>query len=176
MFHCRVIRATWLAALILMLTASAAAADDEVRFRRTTPRADLQRDGSTLHLGVPGGRAWGLESQLIRVQPGAGAVTLELAVGDEAVREAFVRIAWYERDEGRPRQIAIVDSPFVAAGEGGLVRVRLEPPDGAIAYRVRVLARVYPGIGSSDPGAVVVGMGSLGSGGRPSLTRLRAPP
>ena len=70
-----------------------AAADDGPPFHRTTPRGSFGRDGPALLVGVPGGRAWGVESEL-RPAPAAGSdlwVTVE--VRDPAVREAFVRIA-----------------------------------------------------------------------------------
>src|SRR5204862_207355 len=86
-------------------------------FHRTTPRGSFGRDGPALLVGVPGGRAWGVESEL-RPAPAAGSdlwVTVE--VRDPAVREAFVRIAWYDRGTGRPRQIVIADARAVRDGE-----------------------------------------------------------
>jgi len=140
--------------LLLAAAASPAAADDDVRYRRTTPRANLDRSGAVLRLGIPGGRAWGVESALLRVPRYGGAVTVGLEVADGAVREAFVRIAWYERAEGRPRQIAIDDSAPATVGPGETVVVTLDPPDGAVAYRIRVLARLWAGGTASARGAI----------------------
>jgi len=147
-----------IAGILLFLVAwpAAAAADDEWRFRLTTPRGSLERsDGLQLRLGVPSGRAWGIESAL-RPIAGMRELTLTLAVRDVTVREAFVRIAWYDRDTGRPRQTAIADSTVVRAGEQETVVVTLDPPDGAIAYRMRVLARLEPGERRSRDGAILV--------------------
>jgi len=140
--------------LLLAAAASPAAAEDDVRYRRTTPRADLDRSGALLRLGIPGGRAWGVESALLRVPRYGAAVTVGLEVADDAVREAFVRIAWYERAEGRPRQVAIDDSAPATLGPGETVVVTLDPPDGAVAYRIRVLARLRAGETASVRGAV----------------------
>src|SRR5688500_608985 len=98
---------------LLALTASLtgasvpASADDEPRFRRTTPRAVLASGPGLVELGIPGGRAWGAESGLLRAPRHAGRVTLTLAVIDPSVREAFVRVAWYPRLGQRSRQIAV---------------------------------------------------------------------
>ena len=143
-------------ALLLVAWAAPAAADDEWRFRLTTPRGSLERsDGLQLRLGVPSGRAWGVESAL-RPIAGMRELTLTLAVRDVTVREAFVRIAWYDRDSGRPRQTAIADSTIVRAGERDAVVVTLNPPDGAIAYRMRVLARLVASASRSSEGAISV--------------------
>ncbi len=149
----------WIAggvALLLVVCAVPVAADDQWRFRLTTPRGSLERgDGLQLRLGVPSGRAWGVESAL-RPIPGTREITLTLAVSDIVVREAFVRVAWYDRDSGRPRQTAIADSHVVRAGERDEVVVALDPPDGAIAYRMRVLARLGTGASRSADGAISV--------------------
>jgi len=147
-----------IAGILLFLVAwpAAAAADDEWRFRLTTPRGSLERsDGLQLRLGVPSGRAWGIESAL-RPIAGMRELTLTLAVRDVTVREAFVRIAWYDRDTGRPRQTAIADSNIVRAGDRDAVVVALDPPDGAVAYRMRVLARLETGASRSADGAISV--------------------
>jgi len=70
------------------------------------------------------------------------------------VREAFARIAYYASATGRPRQIAITDSEAVAAGEGRVLFVPLDPPPGAVAYRVRVLARLRAGAEHSGDDAI----------------------
>lgn len=143
--------------LVLMLLAvvalPVAADDDTMRFRRTTPRASLEDHAGTLTLGVPSGRAWGLESEL-RPLPPERALAVRLRVSDDDVREAFARIAYYTRATGRPRQISITDSEAVGAGEGRVVLVPLEPPPGAVAYRIRVLARLRAGAERSRPDAI----------------------
>jgi len=150
----------WIAgsvALLLVCQATAVAADDGWRFRLTTPRGSLERgDGLALRLGVPSGRAWGVESAL-RPIGGPRELTLAIAVRDVSVREAFVRVAWYDRDTGRPRQTAIADSTIARSGERDAVIVTLDPPAGAIAYRMRVLARLEPGVARSREGAILVG-------------------
>lgn len=163
---------------LLLGIAAPAAADDDLRFRRTTPRSPLHLAGDELAFGVPAGRAWGLESQLIRIGPGGGTVALDLAVNDAAVSEGFVRIAWYARDEGRPRQIAIEDAPAVLAGIERRSVLRLDPPEGAIAFRVRVLARLRAGTAASSPDALTVSRARLDPADRPrpALTRLLAEP
>ena len=147
------------AALALVLFGMPAAADDEPRFHRTTPRGFFERDGEALVVGVPAGRAWGIESDLLPI-PSSGALRASLEVSDPAVREAFVRIAYYDRATGRPRQIAIVDARAVRDGEHAALVVPLDAPPGAIAYRVRVLARLSAAETRSSPGAVRARLGS----------------
>jgi hypothetical protein len=161
--------------LSLLVFATVAAADDE-RFRRTTPRGAFARDGGVLVVGVPGGRAWGIESQLRPLPPAAGALRVSLEVEDAAVREAFVRVAYYDHASGRPRQIAIADAPAVRDGERLVLVVPLDPPPGAIAYRVRVLARLLSADARSLPDAVRarIGSGSVRDGDARPHSRLRA--
>lgn len=143
-----------LALVLLAVPAVPAAADDDrPHFRRTTPRASLNEDGGNVTLGVPSGRAWGIESELRPIPPD-GALAVRLSVTDRDVREAFARIAYYARATGRPRQIAVADSEAVGAGEGRVLFVPLDPPPGAVAYRVRVLARLQPGAARSRDQAV----------------------
>lgn len=139
--------------LLAVIGAPAAADDDRPHFRRTTPRASLDEDAGSFTLGVPSGRAWGIESEL-RVLPHEGALAVRLSVSDDDVREAFARIAYYARATGRPRQIAVADSEAVGAGEGRVLFVSLDPPPGAVAYRVRVLARLHPGAERSRDDAI----------------------
>ena len=61
-----------IAILLCFAFAARAAADDEPRFHRTTPRGSFERDGVTLVVGVPGGRAWGIESDLRPIPAGGG--------------------------------------------------------------------------------------------------------
>lgn len=154
-----------------------ARAEDGTTFRRTTPRAPIEVRGDEISFGVPAGRAWGLESRLVPIRGGAS-VALDLGVRDELVGGAFVRIAWYDRDEGRPRQMLVEDAPEVLPGVHRRVVMQLAPPDGAVAFRVRVLARVTPGAPSSREAAIVVGRVRVDGEvrPRPALTRLWAEP
>jgi len=65
----------WLCLLLsvaLTLAASVTAdADDGPRFHRTTPRATFDEADGVVVIGIPGGRAWGIESEL-RALPPAG--------------------------------------------------------------------------------------------------------
>jgi hypothetical protein len=143
-------------------------------FRRTTPRGSLERDTGGLIVGIPSGRAWGIESDLVPLD-GPGAVTLVLAVDDADVSEAFVRIAYYARADARSRQLATRDSPYVRVGEDRRISVELRPPPGAIAYRVRVLGRLVPGAVLSRIDAIHVRPDPTPADrgrARPSLTRL----
>lgn len=130
---------TIVAVAVLAIPASA---DGGPPYRRTTPRGSFGADGPELLVGVPGGRAWGIESALIPVSGEQSAFEATLEVSDPLVREAFVRVAWYDRASGRPRQFALTDAKFVRAGETTTVAVALDPPPGAVAYRLRVLARL----------------------------------
>jgi hypothetical protein len=142
-------------ALILcaVSAAPAAADDDRSHFRRTTPRASLEEANGTFTLGVPSGRAWGIESEL-RPLPPERALAVRLSVTDDDVREAFARVAYYARATGRSRQIAIADSEAVTPGESRVVLMALDPPPGAVAYRIRVLARLRAGAVRSRDDAI----------------------
>jgi hypothetical protein len=144
-------------ALVFASGSTARADDDDRHFHLTTPRGSLAVAGDALVIGIPGGRAWGIESEL-RALPGPGTrLFATVAVRDDAVREAFVRVAYYASATGRSRQIAIVDSAPVAAGARTMVAVEIEPPRGAVAYRVRVLARLRdPGARSADDAVTAV--------------------
>ncbi|MEK6224731.1 MAG: hypothetical protein AABM40_00390 [Chloroflexota bacterium] len=111
-------------------------------YRRTTPRGSFGADGPELVVGVPGGRAWGIESALIPVPDERTGLRATIEVSDPEIREAFVRVAWYDHATGRPRQFALTDARYVRAGETATLEVALDPPAGAVAYRVRVLARL----------------------------------
>ncbi len=139
--------------MLAVVVAPAAADDDRTHFRRTTPRASLEEEAGTFTLGVPSGRAWGIESEL-RPLPSDRAVAVRLSVVDGDVREAFARVAYYASATGRPRQIAVADSEAVAMGEGRLLLVALDPPRGAVAYRVRILARLRAGADRSRDDAI----------------------
>lgn len=168
-------RSLVLSLALLILAASPAAAEDGWRFRRTTPRAALEEAADRLAFGVPSGRAWGIESALRRLPVRARAVSLVLAVTDPSVREAFVRVAYYARADVRSRQIAVSDSIHITPGDPLRVTVELAPPEDAVAYRVRVLARLVPGTLASAADAIAVTDAALVRP-RPSYTRLRAPP
>ncbi|HEY8787015.1 MAG TPA: hypothetical protein VIN63_11120 [Candidatus Limnocylindria bacterium] len=117
-------------------------ADGGPPYRRTTPRGSFGADGPELVVGVPGGRAWGIESALIPVPDQRTGFRATVEVSDPEIREAFVRVAWYDQATGRPRQFALTDARYVRAGETATLEVALDPPAGAVAYRVRVLARL----------------------------------
>ncbi len=142
-------------------------------FRRTTPRASFDRDAGGLVVGIPSGRAWGIESGLEPLD-GTGALRVVLAVDDPDVAEAFVRIAYYARGDARSRQLVTQDSPFVRVGEDRRIVIDLAPPQGAVAYRVRVLGRLVAGATVSRRDAIRARPEAAGERGRrrPSLTRL----
>jgi hypothetical protein len=144
-------------ALALVFAMAANADDGDARFRRTTPRAALDATGDALVIGIPGGRAWGIESDLRPLPPSGTTLLVRLGVGDAAVREAFVRVAYYGVATGRSRQLATSDSASVMAGQRLTVAVPIDPPGGAVSYRVRVLARlVDPGARSADDAITAV--------------------
>ncbi|HET7700976.1 MAG TPA: hypothetical protein VFM06_08950 [Candidatus Limnocylindria bacterium] len=154
-------------ALLLVAGAGPASADDgDLAFRRTTPRAVLGGAPHAVVIGIPGGRAWGIESELRPLPPSGTVLVVRLAVTDDAVREAFVRVAYYGAASGRSRQLAIADSAPVEAGVRSLVAVEIDPPPGAVAYRVRVLARLVRPQDRSAPDAVGA-VFRQGSGGSP---------
>src|SRR4029453_14651628 len=93
-----------LALAVLAVVAMPTSADDDpTPFRRTTPRATLEEEAGAFTLGVPSGRAWGIESEL-RPLPAERALAVRLAVSDDEVREAFPRIAYSPSAPGRPRR------------------------------------------------------------------------
>ena len=130
------------AVVVAAALASSAGADSGPPYRRTTPRGSFGQAGPELVVGVPGGRAWGIESALIPVPEQLSGFRATVEVSDPEVREAFVRVAWYDRATGRPRQFALSDARFVRAGETATLEIALDPPAGAVAYRLRVLARL----------------------------------
>jgi hypothetical protein len=150
--------------------ALAASADEGPSYHRTTPRGSFGQDGPQLIVGVPGGRAWGIESALIPVPDQRTAYLARVEVSDPEVREAFVRVAWYDRAIGRPRQFALTDARFVRAAETATLEVALDPPAGAVAYRIRVLARLRMPQALSAPDAVKVTLSA------PFLRPARFPP
>ena len=161
------------AALLLFVSPALA---DTGPFRRTTPRASFDRDAGGLIVGIPSGRAWGIESRLEPLA-GTGEPHLVIAVDDPDVAEAFVRIAYYARGDARSRQLATQDSPFVRVGEDRRIVIDLAPPPGAVAYRLRVLGRLIAGAPYSRGDAIHVRFdGPPADRGRPraSLTRLEA--
>src|SRR5438093_10559142 len=90
-----------LVSLVIGLVAMAvvglsASADGGPPYRRTTPRGSFGADGPQLVVGVPGGRAWGIESGLVPVPDGRAGFRATLEVSDPLVREAF------EIPHGRP--------------------------------------------------------------------------
>lgn len=143
-----------LALALLVLAGRPAAGEDGAPFHRTTPRGALAAAGDALVIGVPGGRAWGVESDLRALPLPGTRLVVRVAVMDEAVREAFVRVAYYGSASGRSRQLATVDSALVGTGARETVALPIEPPPGAVAYRVRVLARLFEPAGRSSDAAV----------------------
>lgn len=180
---CRMRRA--LQAILLACAASVlagtASADDGWGWRRTTPRGELGEDGDDLLIAIPGGRAWGLQSAM-RALPAAGTVlTAEVEVRDVAVREVFLRVAYYARTRAgaRPRQISIADSEPAHPSETVLLSIAVDPPTEATAYRLRILGRLAEGHTRSDPYAIRASAPappSAMSPARPPHTRLLAYP
>ena len=125
-----------------VLGSTALADDGDPRFRRTTPRAALSDETGALVIGIPGGRAWGIESQLLPLPASPTTILARLGVADTSVRQAFIRVAYYASASARTRQLAIADSAPVSASARTTVAIALDPPPGAVAYRVRVLARL----------------------------------
>ena len=162
-------RKVTVAVALLIALGGPAAADDGPRFHRTTPRGTFGTDGPALLVGVPGGRAWGIESELRPIPDPRSSLRATIEVADPTVREAFVRIAWYDRTTGRPREFALSDARFIKAGETAMLEVALDPPPGAVAYRVRVLARLVA------PGAISAGDGIRVSLSPPIPRRPRIP-
>ena len=136
-------RALLLISWSLVVLGSVASADDgDPRFRRTTPRGSLVEDADALVIGIPGGRAWGIESELLPLPASPTTVVARLRVSDPSVREAFLRVAYYASATARTRQLKTVDSAPVSLGARGVGALTRDPPAGAVAYRVRVLARL----------------------------------
>ena len=130
------------AAFVVVAALCVVASADGPPYRRTTPRGSFGSDGPELLVGVPGGRAWGIESDLVAVPQERSGLRATIEVSDPEIREAFVRIAWYDKMTGRPRQFALTDARYVRSGETATLELTLDPPAGAVAYRVRVLARL----------------------------------
>ena len=143
-----------LALVLLLLAAAPATADDGIHFHRTTPRAVLDETSGVLTIGVPGGRAWGIESDLRPLPAPGTTLVVRLSVDDQEVREAFVRVAYYSSLATRTRQLGTADGPPVEAGARALALVTLDPPPGAVAFRIRVLARLRDADGRSADDAV----------------------
>jgi len=72
----------------MALLGLSASADGGPPYRRTTPRGSFGADGPQLIVGVPGGRAWGIESGLVPVPDDRTRVRATLEVSDPLVREA----------------------------------------------------------------------------------------
>ena len=153
---------TWVFIPLFLALASsgqpALADDGGPRFHRTTPRASFDERGGVLVIGVPGERAWGIESELRALPPPGTTLIVRLTVTDDAVREAFVRIAYYGSATARTRQLAVADSAPVVGHGRALVAIPLEPPPGAVAFKVRVLARLDDPAGRSRDDAVTAGL------------------
>lgn len=162
-------------AIVIGAPPALAIADDGWRLRPTSPRIEMGRQGPALTLGLPSGRAWGLESALLPRPAAAMVISADIEIADPLVREAFLRVAWYREATGRPRQIAIADSASVRGTGRVLVTLPLAPPPEAVAYRVRALGRLVPEALRSGPaGLRVSGLAAEQANGpvRPALTRL----
>ena len=151
-----------------VLGSTAVADDGDLHFRRTTPRAAVREEPGALVIGIPGGRAWGIESALLPLPASPTTVIARLGVTDVAVREAFVRVAYYASASARTRQLAVADSAPVSAGARGVVAVALDPPPGAVAYRIRVLARLTDPRDVSASDAVTARLRIARAGARPA--------
>jgi hypothetical protein len=162
--------ASLLCAVALAHALVVAASADGPPYRRTTPRGSFGIDGPELIVGVPGGRAWGIESALIPLTDQRTGFRATIEVSDPQVHEAFIRVAWYDRATGRPRQFALTDARYVRAGETATLEVALDPPASAVAYRVRVLARLRTREALSTADAVTVTLST------PYSLHLRFPP
>jgi len=152
----RIVAGLFCALVVAVVLSVVVSGDGGPPYRRTTPRGSFGTDGPELVVGVPGGRAWGIESALIPVPDERTALRATIEVSDPDVREAFVRVAWYDKATGRPRQFALTDARYVRAGETATFEIALDPPPGAVAYRVRVLARLRTPDGLSAADAVRV--------------------
>src|ERR671930_1398174 len=84
-----------IASCLVALGGIASADDGDPRFRRTTPRGALSAEDGALVIGVPGGRAWGAESELLPLPASPTTIVARLRVSDASVRESFVRVAYY---------------------------------------------------------------------------------
>lgn len=154
--------------VLLLVASSGVARADDPPFHRTTPRGSLAQTGGALVIGVPGGRAWGVESALRPLPADRTTLIVRIAVHDAAVKEAFLRVAYYATAAGRSRQLATADSPPVSAGARASVAVTIEPPPGAVAYRVRLLARLTEPAGRSAADAVTAVLRVVGGPARPA--------
>ena len=124
------------------------------RFRPTSRRVRLQADGPSLRLTTASRRTAGITSGLLALPTRGVEATAELDARDAAVRAAFLRIACYRTASGRSRQLWTRTSRLVAGGGRARVTVRIERTPPAVAYRVRVLARLAAGRAAT--GSVVV--------------------
>lgn len=160
--------AVLLVAAVLVVQGTPARADDGPTFHRTTPRGSFGDRGGALVVGIPGGRAWGIESDLRPLPAPGSSLYMRLTVNDPVVREAFVRVAYYASATARTRQLATYDSAPVSGVRGTLVAVPFEPPPGAVAYRVRVLARLSDADARSTDDAITARLRALSASARPS--------
>lgn len=127
--------------LVLLFASQPADADDGLRWRRTTPRAIVAERGDLLELRVPAGRAWGVSSQPLPLEPGrAYRARVELDVPRDRLRGTFLRVALYERADGRGRQRLRIDSrPLLGAAEARVIDFVV--PHWAHSAKLRVLVR-----------------------------------
>ncbi len=140
----------------LLVVAAPSSADEGWNFRLTTPRGEIADEDDDLLVAIPAGRAWGIASGLVRLPEPGALFSADIEVRDARVSGAFLRVAYYDRGAGRPRQLEVADSAVVPAGASGRVEVRSAPPPGATHYRVRILGRLVAGAVVSDRGGIVV--------------------
>lgn len=124
----------------------------EPQWRRTSPRVEVLAGADALAMRVPAGRAWGIESGAIPVEPGARYLAgARIDVPEAAgVRGAFARVAVYDR-AGRVAQRRILDTAIVGATAGADARVGFVAPSWARAVRLRLLARRDATVAAGDP-------------------------
>lgn len=144
----RIVRLAALGSIALVLAvAVAGAADDQFRWRRTSPRALVGVEGAELLLQVTGGRARGVESAPAQIAPsGAYRAAVNLTVPEEAdVRGAFLRLALYARADGGGRQALRLDTPLASGGSHGERTIDFVAPPWAHSVKLRLLVRREPG-------------------------------
>ena len=145
----RIIRLAALISIALVLAvAVAGGADDQLRWRRTSPHALIGVQGTELLLQVIGGRARGVESAPIQIAPsGAYRAEVKLTVPEDAhARGAFLRLALYARADGGGRQALRLDSPLASGGSDAERIIDFVAPSWAHAAKLRLLVRREPGM------------------------------
>lgn len=139
-------------AAVWALAANVASADDGLRWRRTTPRASVEVSDATLSLRVPPGRAWGVESAPLAIEPGRRyRARAWFDVPAAAAGATFLRVALYARSDGRGRQRARFDSLALRPGRAAEREVDFVAPAWARAVKLRVLVRQRVSVSEQSP-------------------------